>query len=59
MVQACNFEKHNSELGVERDGIFRVFFGRFFSGGPWAQCCPCEALEQKIGQKPKSKPKEI
>ena len=24
-----------------------------------AQCCPCEASEQKLGQKPRSTPKEI
>ena len=27
--------------------------------GPCAQCCPCEALEQKMGQKPTAKWKEI
>ena len=27
--------------------------------GPCAQYCPCEASEQKLGQKPKSTPKEI
>ena len=27
--------------------------------GPCAQCCPCEASKQKIGQKPKYTPKEI
>ena len=27
--------------------------------GPCAQCCPCEASEQKWGQKPKYTPKEI
>ena len=27
--------------------------------GPCAQCCPCEPSEQKLGQKPKSIPKEI
>ena len=27
--------------------------------GLCAQCCPCEASEQKLGQKPKSTPKEI
>ena len=27
--------------------------------GPYMQYCPCEALEQKLGQKPKSELKEI
>ena len=27
--------------------------------GPCAQCCLCQALEQKLGMKPKSKPIEI
>ena len=33
--------------------LFRVVLG------PCAQCCRCEASEQKWGQKPKSTPKEI
>ena len=36
-----------------RPEIFRLVLG------PCAQCCPCEASEQKLGQKPKSIPKEI
>ena len=27
--------------------------------GPYVQYCPCEASEQKVGQKPKSELKEI
>ena len=27
--------------------------------GPYVQYCPCEASEQKLGQKPKSEVKEI
>ena len=27
---------------------------RLVLGGPCAQCCPCEASEQKWGQKPQS-----
>ena len=33
--------------------IFMLVFG------PCAQCCPCEASEQKLGKRPKSTPKEI
>ena len=36
-----------------RPEIFRLVLG------PCAQCCPCEASEQKLGQKPKFIPKEI
>ena len=36
-----------------RPDIFRVFLG------PYVQYCPCEASEQKLGQKPKSEIKEI
>ena len=34
-----------------RHDIFRL--------GPCAQCCPCEASEQKLAQKPKYIPWEI
>ena len=33
-----------------RHDIFRLVLG------PCAQCCPCKASEQKLGQKPKSIP---
>ena len=36
-----------------RLNIYRVVLG------PYMQYCPCEASEQKLGQKPKSKVKEI
>ena len=42
--------KAKGRTGLE---IFRLILG------PCAQCCPCEASEQKCGQKPKSTPEEI
>ena len=36
-----------------RAGILRVVLG------PYVQYCPCEASEQKLGQKPKFELKEI
>ena len=36
-----------------RHDIFRLVLG------PCAECCPCESSEQKLGQKPKSIPKEM
>ena len=52
LAQAFKFWKHHFELWV---GVMawkcthnlRVVLGR------WAQYCPCEALEQEMGQKPK------
>ena len=56
--QAFYFKKHDFALVLKvkartRPEILRVVLG------PCAQCCPCEALEQKMGPKPKSKLTEI
>ena len=49
------------EKSILRYGLKRKDMSRLFRVvlGPCAQCCPCEASEQKWGQKPKSTPKEI
>ena len=57
-VQAYHFGKNDFELGVgvkarTPPNILRVVLG------PYVQYCPCEASEQKLGQKPKSELKEI
>ena len=48
-VQAFHFGKNYFELG----GSFKVVLG------PYVQYCPCEASEQKLGQKPESELKVI
>ena len=49
------------ENSILRYGLKRKDTSRLFCVvlGPSAQCCPCEATEQKWSQKPKSTPKEI
>ena len=54
-VQAFNFGKYDFEILVEREGQDTSLHLK----GPCAQCCPCEASEQKWGQKSKSTPKEM
>ena len=57
-VEAFHFGKNDFELGVGRDGqdtsgILKVVLGQY------VQYCPCEASEQKLGQKPESELKVI
>ena len=58
MVGLITFEKKKFILGLEgkartRPGNLRVVLG------PYVQYCPCEALERKLEQKPKSGLKEV
>ena len=52
VLKESHFGKTDFELGVGGEGqdMSRYFEGSF---GPYVQYCPCEALEQKLGQKPK------
>ena len=49
-------EKSTLRYGLKRKDMSRLFRVVL---GQCAQCCPCEASQQKWGQKPKSTPKEI
>ena len=56
--QAYHFGRKDYELGVGGEGQDMSRDLREVLG-PCVQYCTCEASEQKLGQKPKSEPKEI